>query len=100
MRFFWGGGTLLSHNDRGLGTTQHSQKEFDSSQTGISNKQAFLSLRETKGTDETTSLVTLLAELRLGKGSTEIDNLQSETSNSEKLPLPLVEGVLAVSLLV
>ena len=58
-----------------MGTTQHSQVEFDSSQTGISNKQAFLSLRE-----------------RLGEGSTEIDNLQAETSNSEKLPLPTGEG--------
>ena len=65
--------------------TQHSQAE-------MSNRQAFLSLREAKGTDEVTSRVTLLAELRLGEGSTEIDNLQSETSNSEKLPLPTGEG--------
>ena len=31
---------------------------------------AFLSRREAKGTDEATSRVTLLAELRLGEGST------------------------------
>ena len=36
-----------------MGTTQHSQKEFDSSQTGISNKQAFLSLRERLGEGST-----------------------------------------------
>ena len=39
---FSGGGGLLSSNNKGLGTTQHSQKE-------ISNKQAFLSLRERLG---------------------------------------------------
>ena len=53
---------------------------------------AFLSRREAKGTDEVTSRVTLFAELRLGEGSTELDNLQAETSNSEKLPLPTGEG--------
>ena len=42
----------------------------DTRQTEISNCQAFLSLREAKGTDEVTSRVTLLAELRLGEGST------------------------------
>ena len=35
-----------------------------------SNLRAFLSLREAKGTDEATSLVTLFAELRLGEGLT------------------------------
>ena len=43
--------------------TQHSQAEK-------SSLRAFLSRREAKGTDEATSLVTLLAELRLGEGST------------------------------
>ena len=33
-----------------------------------SNRQAFLSIREAKGTDEVTSRLTLLAELRLGEG--------------------------------
>ena len=75
---FGGGGTLLSDNNRVLGTTQHSQKE--NSQSEKISLRAFLSRRE-----------------RLGEGATEIDNLQSETSNSEKLPLPPVEGVLAVS---
>ena len=58
--------------------TQHSQAEKIS-------LRAFLSLREAKGTDEVTSRVTLLAELRLGEGSTEIDNLQAKTSAQEPL---------------
>ncbi len=56
-----------------MGTIQHSQKE--NSQSEKISLRAFLSRRE-----------------RLGEGSTEIDNLQSETSNSEKLPLPAGEG--------
>ena len=67
MRFS-GGDTLLSRNDRVLGTTQHSQKE--NSQAEKISLRAFLSRREAKGTDEATSRVTLLAELRLGEGST------------------------------
>ncbi len=51
-----------------MGTTQHSQKER--SQAEKISLQAFLSRREAKGTDEATSRVTLLAELRLGEGST------------------------------
>ena len=64
---FGGGGTLLSRNYRVLGTTQHSQKE--NSQAEKISLRAFLSRREAKGTDEVTSRVTLLAELRLGEGS-------------------------------
>ena len=45
----FGGGTLLSRNDRVWGTTQHSQVEFDSSQAETSNKQVFLALRERLG---------------------------------------------------
>ena len=41
-----------------------------SSQAKISNSQVFLSLLEAKETDEVTSRVTLLAELRLGEGLT------------------------------
>ena len=63
----------LRMNDRFLGTTQHSQKE--NSQAEKISLRAFRSRRES-----------------LGEGSTEIDNLQSETSNSEKLPLPAGEG--------
>ena len=85
MRFFGGGGTLLSRNDRGLGTTQHSQVE--SSQAEKISLRAFLSRREAKGTDEATSLVTLFAELRLGEGSTEIDNFQAKTNAQEPLYL-------------
>ena len=66
-----------------MGTTQHSQKE--NSQAEKISLRAFLSLREAKGTDEVTSRVTLLAELRLGEGSTEIDNLQAKTSAQEPL---------------
>ena len=40
------------------------------SKAEISGLWAFLSLREAKVTDEVTSRVTLLAELRLGEGST------------------------------
>ena len=56
-----------------MGDSQHSQKE---------NSQA-----------EKISLRVFLSQWGVsGEGATEIDNLQSETSNSEKLPLPAGEG--------
>ena len=56
-----------------MGDSQHSRVE--SSQAEKISLRAFLSRRE-----------------RLGEGSTELDNLQAEISNSEKLPLPTGEG--------
>ena len=52
----------ITKNKQNSGTNTH--------QAEISNYQEFLSRREAKGADEATSLVTLLAELRLGEGST------------------------------
>ena len=69
---FGGGGALLSRNDRVWGTTQHSQVE--SSQAEKSSLRVFRSQRG-----------------MLGEGSTELDNLQAETS-AQKLPLPTGEG--------
>ena len=108
-RAAFGGGILLSRNDRVLGDSQHSQVE--SSQAEKISLQAFRSQRGMLGEGSTeidnlqsetsnSEKLPLPAGEGMGEGSTEIDNLQSETSNSEKLPLPPVEGVLDDSFII
>ena len=76
---------MEDNNKRIIPALHPSQAE--NSQAEKISLRAFLSRREAKGTDEATSRVTLLAELRLGEGSTEIDNLQAKI-NAQEPPLP------------
>ena len=77
-----------------------SNKKFKNRQTKTSNRQTSLYLREAKGTDEATSRVTLLAELR-GRGEGSILNSATfkQSPQKQKIAFTLAEVLITLGII-